>query len=151
MAPGMISANGKWGETMSNRQERALANQTAERIAAINKKRAEEENEPMMNEALIHRIVKGIEECEAMNGTHIYVSKEDAVQLVKILAGEKAESMLTRVQSGHKLFYCPDCAHSFWAEPREDIESFEKWQYHAWYAVCPGCRREVRQTDRYWR
>ena len=103
-------------------------------------------------EALANRIVKGIEECETMNGTHIYVSKADAVQVVKALMGDKAEPMLERVtHSGHKLFYCQDCGHSFWAEPREDAERFKKWGYHEWYATCPGCHREVRQTDRYWR
>lgn len=105
----------------------------------------------MSHEELAGRIVKGIEESRAMNGTHIYVSMPDAVQIVKILMGEKAEEALSRSDEGHKLFYCSDCGHSFWAAPREDPECFEKWHYHAWYAECPGCHREVRQTDRYWR
>jgi DNA-directed RNA polymerase subunit RPC12/RpoP len=48
-------------------------------------------------------------------------------------------------------FYCMDCGKSFLAVPREDRECFEKWQYHTWYAACPSCRREIVQTDRYWR
>jgi len=105
----------------------------------------------MDRENLAKRIVKGIEECESMNGTHVYIDKTDAIQLVKILMDEKAEPMLSRIRPGRKLFYCSDCGRSFRSEGREDEESLQKWGYHAWIAKCPGCGREVRQTDRYWR
>ena len=105
-----------------------------------------------MYEELIKRIADGIRDCEAMKGTHVYLEKSDAVQLVKILAGEESRQILDSLSKNARIqFYCASCGKSFYADPREDQESFTRWHYHTWYAKCPWCRREVRQTDRYWR
>ena len=105
-----------------------------------------------MYEELVKRIAEGIRECDQMNGTHVYLAKSDAIQLIKILAGEKSNAILDGMgKDGRVQFYCAACGKSFQAEPREDPESLARWNYHTWYASCPWCRREVRQTDRYWR
>lgn len=100
---------------------------------------------------LIGRIAKGIEECDSMNGTHIFLAREDAIQLIRILSGGAVEYTKEKSRPQSVLFYCADCGKSFHADPREDPECLKKWNYHAWYANCPWCQKEVRQTDMYWR
>ena len=105
----------------------------------------------MANEDLIRRIVKGIEDCDSMNGTHIFLARSDAVQLIKVLSGGSIDYSQKRSKQGKVLFYCSNCGRSFRADPREDQECLKKWNYHTWYADCPLCKKEVRQTDMYWR
>ena len=105
----------------------------------------------MAHEELISALIQGIRDCDSLNGSYIYVSRNDAVQLIRILTGDMAEETLKRMETGQKQFYCPDCSVSFWADPTEDGECFQKWQYHIWYAGCPRCGKQIVQNDRYWR
>ena len=105
----------------------------------------------MAHEELISALIQGIRECDSMNGSYIYVSRNDAVQLVRILTGDMAEETLKRMGTGQKQFYCPDCSESFWEDPTEDEECFQRWHYHIWYGECPRCGKQIVQNDRYWR
>ena len=73
----------------------------------------------MAHEELISALIQGIRDCDSMNGSYIYVSRNDAVQLVRILTGDMAEETLKRMGTGQKQFYCPDCSESFWAPAKD--------------------------------
>ena len=105
----------------------------------------------MANEELIRKIVQGIEDCDSMNGTHIFLERSDAIQLISVLSGGTNDYPQEKRKQGEVLFYCQNCGKSFHAEPREDSECSKKRNYHIWYADCPWCKKEVRQTDMYWR
>ena len=105
----------------------------------------------MKKQELVNRLLEQIERSDAENTNQIFITKEDAVQIVRFLEENKDYVRVSRGENGQTLFYCADCGRSFWANGREDPECFEKWKYHTWYANCPRCEREVAQTDRYWR
>ena len=105
----------------------------------------------MNKEILASNLLKAIETCDAVNGDHVLVRKSDAIEILRILTGNREIRSIPKNTEGQTLFYCADCSRSFWADGREDRECFEKYQYHTWYSVCPWCKREVSQNDRYWR
>ena len=88
---------------------------------------------------------------DSAEGGYVRIPRSDAVRIAELLAGVQFVSEAPRYQDGKIVFYCQDCARSFSADGREDRECFEKWHYHTWYASCPWCKREVSQSDGYWR
>ena len=104
-----------------------------------------------MKTTMVNALLKAIETSELQKENTVRISREDAEEIVRLLGGKKNEPWTPVGADGRVQFYCAECAKSFRAEPREDAECYEKWHYHTWYANCPDCRREVSQTDRYWR
>ena len=88
---------------------------------------------------------------DSAEGSYIEISKNDAVRIAELLVKAQFVRKTAPRRNGEILFYCPACEKSFSAAGREDRESFEKWNYHTWYAVYPECGREVSQSDGYWR
>ena len=88
---------------------------------------------------------------DSTQGNLIQLSKEDAVRIAELLVRVQFVGETPKRRNGGILFYCPSCEKSFSAEGWEDMEFFEKWHYHTWYAQCPWCRHEVSQNDGYWR
>lgn len=88
---------------------------------------------------------------DTTEGDSIRILKTDAVRISELLVGVQFVGETPIRRNGRILFYCPACEKSFYADGREDRESFEKWHYRTWYAECPRCRREVSQSEGYWR
>ena len=104
-----------------------------------------------MAEDLIRILRQAIETAGLEGKDSVLISRDDAEAILRMLSGEEETPWTPVGKDGRVQFYCMDCGKSFLADPREDRECFEKWQYHTWYAACPSCRREIVQTDRYWR
>ena len=105
----------------------------------------------MANEELLSRLIRAVEECDAEKGTQVRLSRADAVRIVSALSGGETDLPEEEEQEGKVQFYCLYCGKSFRTEAREDPECLRKWNYHTWYADCPWCGKEARQTDMYWR
>ena len=105
----------------------------------------------MTKEELTGRLLLQLEKSDAVCGDQVLVPKEDVLEIIRLLTGQKEVKQIPKDTKGQTLFYCMDCSRSFWAKAREDKECFEKWKYHTWYANCPVCGTEIAQTDRYWR
>ena len=105
----------------------------------------------MTKDQMIDMILNAIETSDSVSGDYILIRKRDAIELVRMLAGKTEIKRPAATPEGKVLFYCADCAKSFWAAPREDPDCYTKYQYHTWYAACPFCGIEVSQNDRYWR
>ena len=105
----------------------------------------------MTRTELIDVLLVGIEKSTAEKSDSVTISKGEAREILSLLAGMGEESPPQSEKDGQVLFFCPDCGKSFWADPREDPDCFEKWHYHRWFANCPLCGAEVMQNDRYWR
>ena len=105
----------------------------------------------MDKQDLISYLLQQIEASDSVSGDHVIIGRQEALQIANLLAGHPAISVDARRTDGMKLFYCSDCAKSFWASAREDQDCFNRWHYHTWLAGCPDCGRQVTLNDRYWR
>ena len=105
----------------------------------------------MTKESLACSLLQGIERADSRDEDMVYISKKEAKELLRLLTGNPAETILSNGEDGQKLFYCHRCGKSFWAAPQENEESFAKWRYHVWNAECPLCGRKTELTDIYWR
>ena len=105
----------------------------------------------MTKEEMISKLLVQLDKSDAVYGDQVIIPREDVLRIIQLLSGQKEIKRKPVNTDGKKLFYCMDCSKSFWADPREDKECFEKWKYHTWYAKCPDCSREISVTDRYWR
>ena len=105
----------------------------------------------MEKQQLISYILEQIRVSDSVSGEYVMIGKKEAVQIVHMLAGRREIPEAADEARGRILFFCSDCGKSFRAEGRDDTECYERWHYHTWYAECPWCRRQVAQTDRYWR
>ena len=105
----------------------------------------------MTREEIIDSLIFQLEETDALNRDYVPVSKQATVEIIRILSGYKEIGHSAQSDKGQTLFYCPDCGKSFWANAREDMNCFDRYHYHTWYASCPCCKKEVSQNDRYWR
>ena len=101
-----------------------------------------------MAQSLVADLLKAVDSTE---GEYIQLSKEDAIRIAELLGRVQFVGEVPKKKDGEILFFCPACERSFSAKGREDPEYYAKWHYHAWYASCPWCGREVSQTDIYWR
>ena len=104
----------------------------------------------MTKDELTRYLLEMIETSDSMSGEYVIIGKKQAVEIARLLAG-KEELEIPKDTDGKTLFFCADCARSFWAAAREDEDCFRKYKYHTWYASCPSCGREVSRNDRYWR
>ena len=104
-----------------------------------------------MRQQIIDALLEKLNEADAGNRDQVTIPKELAVQVIRLLSGQKGIGADRQGEDGEILFYCADCARSFHAEGREDRECFRKYGYRTWYAPCPNCGREVSLNDRYWR
>ena len=91
--------------------------------------------------------------CFGMEGQYgkLFVKYSGAKPVRSQCRPGEAEETLKRMGTGQKQFYCPDCSESFWEDPTEDEECFQRWHYHIWYGECPRCGKQIVQNDRYWR
>lgn len=105
----------------------------------------------MTKQELINILQAGIEQSDADHSGTVTISQRKAAEIVEMLSSIREISIPRTGRKGQVDFYCADCGRSFWADPREDQECYEKWHYHRWYAACPICRREVMRNDHYWR
>lgn len=92
-----------------------------------------------------------LKEVDNTPGEYVRIPKSDAVHMAELLVKARFVSESPKQEDGKIRFFCPTCEKSFIAEGREDQHYFEKWHYHVWYAICPECRREVAQSEGYWR
>lgn len=81
----------------------------------------------------------------------VTIPNEDARWLLDFLLYPQVESQPVQQEGDSQLFYCAQCAKSFWYRGEEDGEIRKKYGYSVWYAPCPFCGAKIRQTDRYWR
>jgi len=104
-----------------------------------------------MSKKIVDALLKQLNEADAEGEDSVTIPKQLAVQIVRLLSGQKETGGSQQDADGKILFYCADCAKSFRAEGREDKACFTKYGYHTWYAPCPKCKRQVSLNDRYWR
>ena len=104
-----------------------------------------------MSKKIVDALLKQLNEADAEEKDSVTIPKQLAVQIVRLLSGQKETGGSQQDAEGKILFYCADCAKSFRAEGREDKACFTKYGYHTWYAPCPKCKRQVSLNDRYWR
>ena len=104
-----------------------------------------------MSKKIVDMLLGKLNEADAQGLEEVTIPKQLAVQIIRLLSGQKATGGEPQDADGKILFYCADCAGSFRAEGREDNECFRKYGYRTWYAPCPKCGREVSLNDRYWR
>ncbi len=105
----------------------------------------------MTKQDLIDALFAGIEKSDAEKSDTVTISKGTASEILSMLIRIHDHVQSRIEKDGKVLFYCADCGKSFFADPREDPECFERWHYHRWYATCPQCHADVTQNDRYWR
>ena len=104
-----------------------------------------------MKQQIIDTLLQKLNEADAKEKDQVIIPKQLAVQIIRLLSGQKETGKDPQDADGKIMFYCADCARSFRAEGREDKEHFRKYGYRTWYAPCPKCKREVSLNDRYWR
>ena len=105
----------------------------------------------MTKKDMIDALLAGIEKANAEKSRTVPISIGTASEILALLVSIREEETQRVQDDGKVLFYCADCGQSFWADPREDKECFERWHYHRWFADCPKCHTEVSRNDRYWR
>jgi DNA-directed RNA polymerase subunit RPC12/RpoP len=104
-----------------------------------------------MRYAMINALHQAIAAADLQNTDRVLITRKEAEEILRLLGGQCSPQWTPKGTDGKVQFYCVNCSKSFWSDSREDTECFEKWHYHTWYANCPTCKREVSQSDRYWR